>query len=281
MMELIENAWAGWMEFTSDGKLPALFLASLIYLWLAGSWKAQKVLFSYAAGMAVCCVVPVTAAILMAYQTRFYDYVWLWSLVPVTAVTAWAAAELTDKLQKELQPTDWKKSFPVTALLLAVLMLSGGLGKAIFNPVKEREERRLAQEIITEAKERKEGELCLWAPQEIMAYVREFDGSVRLIYGRDMWDTSLGAYTYDTYSREISDLYVWMENMNEAGVFEWKTGDRGKIILQGNDCVAKALGAGANCILLPEHLEEQTVRKLAEAADAEVFRLEEYYLLIK
>lgn len=207
MTELIGNAWTGWLDFTSGTKLAALFLAALLYLWLRGRWKEQKTLYLYSAWMAFFCMLPLTAALLMLYQTRFYSYVWLWSLVPVTAVTAWAVTELCVGYLQELKPADRKKRLPAALLLLAVPILCGGIGKTDFEPAKEREERARAREILTEVRDSQGGELCLWAPREILQYAREFDGSIRLIYGRNMWDAALGAYTYDVYSDELRELY--------------------------------------------------------------------------
>lgn len=296
MTELLRNAWMGWLDFTSDGKLAALFLAALIYLWLSGKWREHKRLFWYTVMTALCCILPVTAVALMLYQTRFYDYVWLWSMVPVTVAIAWAAVEMIDWLKGDLQrvyhgrPVQtsqrgetgiWEKMFPVAALLLAALVLSGGSAENTFNSAKERQERKQAWEVLAEVEERQGGNLYLWAPQEILAYVREFDSSVQLLYGRDMWDASLGAYSYDIYPGELRELYLWMENVDESGLAQVKDEERGKIILDAPDCVAAALEAGVNCILLPQFLEYQVAEELAQVSGVEFSRAGEYYLLTR
>lgn len=280
-MEFLRNAWTGRMDFTSGGKFVALFLAALLCLWLSGKWKSHKRLYFYAASITVCCTLPLTAAVLMLYQTRYYDYVWLWSLVPITAVTAWAAVEVMDWLGKNLHASKWKKQFPVAILLLAILMLSSGSVENIFSPAQERWERQRAWEVLESLKKLQDGELCLWAPQEILAHTREFDGSVQLIYGRNMWDTSLNSYTYDIYPDELRDLYLWMENVDANGVAEVKDDERGDIVLNGDDCVTTALEAGVNCILLPESIDPQIVQGIAGTVDAELSQTGEYYLLTR
>lgn len=281
MTELLRNAWLGWYDFTSGGKLAVLFLAALIYLWVSGKWKAQKTLSFYAVSITLCCVLPPVAAVLMLYQTRFYDYVWLWSLVPVTAVTAWAAVEVTDRLGADIHTSKWKRSIPAAVLLFVALALSSGTVKNVFDPAKIRQERQQAQEVLGALEKLWDGEICLWAPQEILAYAREFDGSVRLLYGRDMWDYSLGAYTYDTYPDEVRELYLWMENVAPGGVAEVKDKERGRIVLSGADCVVAALEEGVNCILLPDSIEPQIVQEIAGAVDAELSPAGNYYLLTK
>ncbi len=98
MWELMGNAWRGWLEFTSNGKLCALFLASLVFLWVYYKRAEQKNVLIYGAMMTGFCIVPATAAVLMVYQTKFYDYQWIWSMVPMTLVTAEAAVVLLAKL---------------------------------------------------------------------------------------------------------------------------------------------------------------------------------------
>lgn len=279
MTELVKNAWMGWLDFTTGGKLAALFLAALVYLWLAGKWKEHRTLFFYTLSIALCCILPVTAAVLMLYQTRFYNYVWLWSLVPMTAVTAWAAVEVICRLWEKLYAARRTRWFTATALLLALLALCSGTVKNVFDPAGEQRERRQAQEMLTEMAEFKDGEMCLWAPQEILAYAREFDGSIRLLYGRNMWDASLGAYTYDIYPDELKNLYLWMENVDEGGLAEVEDVDLGKLVLKGSDCVTVALDAGADHILLPGRLEQDVAEELAETVGAELSQVGEYYLL--
>ena len=76
------DAWLGWKSFISNGKLAALLLAALIFLWYNRKQVERKLLV-YTSVMAVCCILPVTAVVLMGYQTKFYDYEWIWSLVPL------------------------------------------------------------------------------------------------------------------------------------------------------------------------------------------------------
>lgn len=278
-MELIKNAWMGRMDFTLGGKLAALFLAALIYLWLSGKWKVHKTLYFYAASITLCCILPLTAAVLMLYQTRYYGYVWLWSLAPMTAVTAWAAVEVMDWLKEDFHTSKWKKQVPAAILLFTILMLSSGSVENIFYPDQERWERQQAWEVLKSVKKVQDGELCLWAPREILAHAREFDGSVQLIYGRNMWDITLIGYTYDIYPDELRDLYLWMENTDADGVAAMKDGERGNIVLNGADCVAAALEAGVNCILLPDSIAPQIVQEIVVTVDAELSQAGEYYLL--
>ena len=281
MTELMRNAWTDRMDFTSGGKLMALFLAALVYLWLSGKWKVQKTLFFYTISITLCCTLPLTAAVLMLYQTRYYAYVWLWSLVPMTAVTAWGTVEVIDRLRADNHTSKWKGWLPVAVLLFLILALSGGTVKNVFDPVKERQERQQAWEVLRELNKLRDGQICLWAPKEILAYTREFDGSIQLIYGRNMWDISLNSYTYDIYPDEVRELYLWMENTDANGIAEVKDEERGNVVLDGACCVASALEAEVNCILLPDCIERQIAQEIARAVDAEFSQVGKYYLLTR
>lgn len=281
MTELMKIAGQGWLKFTGIGKLPALLFAALIFLWLSGRWKRQKALFSYTVLMVFLCVIPATAAGLMLYQTRFYDYEWIWSLVPMTVVIAWCAVEFLSEYWRDFSPVQWKSGLPVTVLLLAVLALSSGLGQNGFDRKAERENRQQAKEVLSQVIERQGEDICLWAPRELLEFAREQSGSLRLLYGRNMWEEALNAYTYDTYSQEIQELYLWMENADPSGEALIENDEEDEVLLQGSDCVAAAAAAGVNCIILPDSLEEKTVELLAKDWDGSVSKLGGYYFLAR
>ena len=287
MTELLRNAWMGWHQFIEAGKLMVFLPVSLLFLWLTGKWRQQRnhcTLFCYTAVMMLCCILPVTAVVLMVYQTRFYDYQWVWSLVPMTAATAWAGTEFLDQCWKGFRYTQWRKGLPVSALLLAALVLCSGFGNGEFDRNDERQRRlqaKFALESVMQQLAGRQGEVLLWAPREILEYTREFDGSLRLIYGRNMWDASLGAYSYDIYSQELQNLYLWMENVDETGIAVVDDPVRGEVVLQGENCVAAAVNAGANCILLPSRLESGKAETLARIMGGNAVLQGDYYLLTR
>lgn len=276
MWELMGNAWRGWLEFTNNGKLCALLLASLVFLWVYYKRAEQKNLLIYTAVMTGLCILPVTAAMLMVYQTRFYDYQWIWSMVPMTLVTAEAAAVLLGKYWPDFPGSGWKKGLPVTLLLLGILGLSGGMGirsgnaGEAWNPKAEEKGRLWAEETLALVKEHFQGrEIYLWAPGEIMEYAREADSGIRLLYGRNMWDPSLNAYSYDTFYQQEVSMAVWMSNVPETG------GTDG-----GRDCAQAVCDAGVNCILLPEQAAGETVACFEEILGIRAEKIPGYYLLV-
>ena len=213
MTELIRNAWLGWQDYTEHGKMAALLLLALLLYWFGNKRSGSKemmsrrhTLVSYTTVMTVCCICPLTAAALMAYQTKFYDYQWIWGAVPVTIVIALAATQLWTELADKYTGGDgagWKRA-GITVLFACVIYLCGSMQSAVWDEDEAAQNRQKAErvlEIITENGQNKD--ICLWAPQGIMEYARALDGSIVLPYGRNMW----GSPT------DSSADFAWLQHM--------------------------------------------------------------------
>lgn len=111
MTELLRNAWNGWRAYTDPGKLAALLLVSLVFLWIYYKRVPRKEFLIYTTMTAVCCIFPVTAAALMLYQTRFYDYEWIWSIVPLTAMVSYGVVLFVTDILKEQTRGDRKRKW--------------------------------------------------------------------------------------------------------------------------------------------------------------------------
>lgn len=228
MAEYLQNAWAGWTGYTDNGKLPALLMAVLLFLWFGRKKREHTPLLVYTSLVTICCALPVTAALLMMYQTKFYHYEWIWSLAPTTAVTAWGLACGWTEYRAE-NGGQWKKTVPLTLFLLAVLLFCGSLGSAVWDRDSRREERMAAYSVVEQLSGRYSGgRLCLWAPWEMMEYAREKDADILLPYGRNLRDGFLNAYSYDEYPEDIVMLEQWMEHMSMTGEADMETAPMGK-----------------------------------------------------
>ncbi len=281
MTEYVRNAWYGWLDYTDQGKLAALLLAALLFLWLGAkaAGHRQRGLLVYSTVMTACCICPVTAAALMWYQTKFYDYHWVWSLVPVTVVIAWGLTLVLAEQWKDFRLAAWRGGLPVTLLLAAILLLCGSMGRQVAEGKKERQDRRQAAAVLEQVSGLvPEGGICLWAPRKVMEYAREVDPAIRLFYGRNLWEASLNAYAYDRYPQEMEDIYVWME-WAVWGVVEMEDSRQGTGQITGEECTLAARGAGVNCILLPEAATGEVADRLSELFGGTVMQLEGYYLL--
>jgi len=275
MLEMIRNAAGGWVRYTEAGKYAVLLLGLLLWTGYQQYQKKgqeaasqqfsvqQKCFWWYTAVTTVFAICPLTAALWMGYQTRFYDYEWIWSAVPVTGFIAAAASGCyVALLNQPVAGHKWKTAGAVLCGL-AVLWLCGSMGTervqgmwTVSDVQKEqsiqengameavRELIKVQEELTDEA----EG-LCVWAPADILAHIREQNAEIRLLYGRNMWENALNAYSYDTYDAEVIELYEWMEELTivpEEGV-PLPELDR----QMADQKLKTALEYGVNCIVLP------------------------------
>ena len=165
----------------------------------------------------------------------------------------------------------------VTVASVSVIWLCSGLGESSVDVAEIQTKREHSEAVLVQVQEIYEDDICLWAPADILEYAR-LDGKMQLLYGRNMWDVALNAYSYDTYSEEQTRLYEWMEHLDEWDIEISAT--------EVEEQVQKAFAAGANCILLPDDFvermpesEESLVEGLKSSENVEITRLEEYYLL--
>ncbi len=274
-MQAISSAYEGWCRYTDAGKYAVLFLAAALFLVFRHREKKERLhsLLCYGLVAAVLAICPLTAAVWMQYQTQFYDYEWIWSAVPVTPVIAWGLTELWAFLKER------KTVIFCAALVAAVLCGSLGTGlqgRAIHSAGEEK-----AQAVLDKLSETGNTEtVCLWAPKELLQYVRGLDGSATVLYGRNMWEGALNAYSYDTYSDAEKVLYLWME---ELVYRESSPAKQAEVREMAAEQVAIALQHGANCIAVPSEYAdtvEAALQELMQADFVKVLETEEYRIFL-
>lgn len=310
MLELINNAWLGWRTYVGAGKLPALLLAIFLFIFLYRNIDTslkkndlifgtkEKRLYLYTAAMTLLCICPVTAAVLMLYQTKFYNYEWIWSYVPMTAVIAAGGSGILVLVwKKRYAMKDRIRAVSVTVLIACVAVVCGSVGASMSYQtafalengdyesavlVQYDKAALLISEIEGAYREGRgpkadDTAICLWAPREILAHARQYSADIQLLYGRNMWDNALNAYSYDTYPEEYDRMYEWMELVSEYG--EAYNESRQENIGNG-ECVKNAMAAGVNVIVLPGNTLEKTRADVAELTGAQVIEIEGYFVYI-
>lgn len=279
LLQMPAEAWVGWKRYTEAGKLIVPVLAVLVCFGLFYQLKGHKGRFiRYGIVSVLLCVCPLTAAMFMVYQTRFYDYQWIWSMVPVTALIAFGGTYLWNAYwQKSQSGGNRVLGLVVTMVSVVVLMLCGGGGKD-GGTTAGKEDRMHAQTVLAQVSTLCGENICLWAPADILEYART-DGSMQVFYGRNMWDAALNAYSYDTCPAEHEALYDWMEQLDD-----WD------IEISCEEIIGRLQEAhdlGADCILFPTGVsewfegsdsEEALLEQLAECG-ATVWCIEGYYLV--
>lgn len=278
MAELLKTAWHGWTEFTDVGKMAALLLVSLLLLWTYYEKIEKKEFLIYTTIAAACCILPMTAAVLMLYQTRIFDYRWIWSIVPLTAMVGFGMVVFLRKILPDCVQRDRVKGILATLLLLAVVLLCGGMGEKPRN-TDNAEQRNRAERILVEVQARmQDRELFLWAPQEIMEVARAYDGSIRLIYGRNMWDHSLNAYVGSGYSPEMHAMQQWMdEGCTGTEEDTEESTEEGAPV---REFYGTAVAAGVNCILLPADTRAEVLEQFEALTHTEAETIDCFYLFI-
>ena len=270
MWEMIRHAWEGWVGINLSGKYMALVILLLVYLWIGKVGytirEEQKRILLYAIVLVPLCICPLTAALLMGYQTRFYDYPWIWSMVPVTALIAMGGTVLLIRMRRdERLPRVWQQGL-LAAVLVALLWLSGGLGSQEQQLSREKADYRATQLIVAEL-QRDNNALCIWAPTTVQGYVRIIDPQIQVPYGRNMWDTSLNAYFYDTYDEDSMMLYEAMDCAQNTAHFT------------DVEVMDLAIGKGVTHMVLPGYVAYEDVWNISQGLGAEIMQLQGYYVI--
>lgn len=270
MLKLLQTAWTGWRDFTTAGKLPALLLALLLFVWFRSRKEREtKTFLLYTTVTTALCILPFTAAFLMLYQTMFYDYEWIWSLVPMTAMIGFGGVLLIEDCSRMLRgKRAWVRGAFLAALCGILVICSGfGLGSSGFSD--EAAQRAQAHDIYTYLEKAIPGRhYRIWAPKEILAYSRVGWADCDPLYGRNLWDRHLNAYTYDTYPEELEQLELWIDGDLERG--DW-TDER---------CAEYLAGTDVTCIVLPVRLEG-AVGTFEEVLGITASLQGEYYIMIR
>lgn len=254
--------------------------------------KTTMTLWLYTGLTALSCICPLSALFLMKYQTAFYSYVWIWTVVPQTAADCMGLPQnfYADYGKKELLRSYGNGD------LAGNRVLSG-------NPVSEWTKEQTAQipvmdvtiqqnpetspwetlASLTEYRltESGEGSFTLWAPKEIMAAARAYSAEIYPVYGRSIWDASLGSYSYDTYATGQEDLYLWMSHLEATGETEYVRMDEstGARTIDFADYLKYAAEKNVDIVLLPGNLRKETLSELQNTAGSKLQPLDGYYLL--
>lgn len=292
MIEILHNARMGWLDQMRDGRSVGLLLVALVVILFLfrrkkgeaaqgqpGLNRQQGRIWLYSAVMSVVCILPVTAMLCMFYQTKFYDYPWIWSLVPVTGTVAMTGVLLRDRGREAI-----KKTGGVIPILLAVILILTGAGNSSLKDIGP--EAKEADRVLALLRQSDTGKMILWAPEELMARATVSESDVAVVYGRNMWQEHLNAYTYDTYSDELRKMYVWMEISQRYGWVDIPMEPTTKVVgstpkmgetIYGREVLQDALAAGVNQILLPRDCSEEILSAFEEVLGVAPDRIGEYY----
>ena len=283
IVSYVERAYSGVIRYLNENHFVAILIAVLLFIWI-GNQKAidkkQNRLLVYTLVVTVVLLCPITAIPVMIYQTPFYDYEWAWSMVPVTAVIAYGIVLLW------CQGKSKAGKYILLTILLIGCFLCGNLGQIQRLTIEEKEDRYNSREVVQALTEMKLTEdFVVWAPKEVMQEIRRLDGTISLVYGRDMWEEKAGAFDYEAYSPELTEAYIWLEKGMEhyelSHKYE-KPKDALDYLVEQDEwkqdivkSVNVVLQEGVNAIVLPEMLGdyiEEPFRKSVEERGKKMYK---------
>ena len=226
-------------------------------------------------------MIPVTGWFFLIYQTRFYDYGWGWSMVPLTGILAAGVVEL---VFEHLKPgvmiagegLKEKRVAParLCALLAAaaVFFMLGNQGRLQQVSEEELQVGQESKELLQYMEE--QGLLqdtVLWGPKDILQYLRSHSGEATLFYGRDMWDAKSGAYDYDIYDEAEIGCYNWIEMVSsELNLYLLEVQQAPEEVheaLATEEFLQEAVTRGADMIILPTDITPWVERKIQFIAE--------------
>ena len=99
-----ERTVKGMETYFSHDKTVVLLLLVLLVLWLGDKKKNNEThnrLLVYTTVISLALLFPVTAIVAVIYQSAYYDYEWVWSMVPVVAVVGYGAVRIYEMSERE------------------------------------------------------------------------------------------------------------------------------------------------------------------------------------
>ncbi len=224
MRNLLNSMKTGYAGFIEDGQYLMLFMVALLLLWILEDPK-KKEFRQFGLVMLLVLLFPITAKLLLVYQTAFYTYEDLWELLPVTALISYGLVTCFYKMIKALSMENvrWKavtsgikekiREIVVSIVLIIILFLCGTLtlGKSMSPQVYSAERiPKQVTEVLDSIALSEEGQFVVLAPDEIMTWARAYNGNILLPYGRDLIEPQLSAFTYDYYGEDTWQLHEWL-----------------------------------------------------------------------
>lgn len=224
MMKLLDSMRMGFSSFVEDGQYLMLFMVAVLMLWLMNDSKKKEIRW-FTLIMLVLLLCPITAKLLLIYQTQFYGYESLWELLPVTAILVYGLVTAAFQIiaAHSRGYGRWESAAPkrkenayeilIMVVLTAVLFLCGTLTPAKAFTDQTAGMGRLpkdTEEVLNQLMIAEGDSITLLAPDEIAAWARIYSGNIILPYGRNMWEPELSAYTYDNYAGDLVELHDWV-----------------------------------------------------------------------
>lgn len=206
-----------WNHYNGKGFYLYIFLGCMILLlFLRERKKYNRYLFWYCVSGLVLYWIPYTAKIIMEYAIGKTVYWRMFWLLPITFVIAYFAVSCISKLKNGVL------AVIMTGLILCGLAFGGRMvyNKEVF--YKSTNYYKLPQTVLgvcDAIKKDADGkEIRAIFPDELISYVRQYDSSIHLLYGRDAGkdsktDTMEAAIVYEILNNPEQDRETFEEGI--------------------------------------------------------------------
>lgn len=189
MEEVVTKAWEKFLLFNGTGLHIVLFLMALPALGLLRKTDKEKSHVFLLSGYAICFFFlffcPLTAKIIMDYCVGELVYWRMLWILPVIIVIAYAFSLGLKQIESK-----WKRSLCMVCMALAVVVT----GKAVYTPeylTKAENIYRIPQDAVEvcdiineDAKRNHIEEKKAVVIRDLLPYIRQYDGSIKMPYGR-------------------------------------------------------------------------------------------------
>lgn len=189
MGEILHAAWETYLQYNGMAMHMGLFLAMLLFLHVFHKTETERVnayfLSGYAGLFFLIFFCPLTAKIIMDYCIGAGVYWRMFWILPISVVVAYAfAASLRETAR-------WKRAALITGMAL-VIMVTGSAVYTSENFTEAQNIYKLPQEVLDvcqiineDAHENDIDEKKVIVVNELLSYIRQYDGSIQMPYGRD------------------------------------------------------------------------------------------------
>lgn len=189
MGEILRTAWETYAQYNGMAMHMGLFLTALLFLHVFHKTDTERAnayfLSGYTGVFFLIFFCPLTAKIIMDYCIGADVYWRMFWILPIPVVIAYAfAASLRETVR-------WKRAALITGMAL-VIMVTGSAVYTSENFTKPQNIYKLPQEAVDvcqiireDARENGIEEKKAIVVNELLSYIRQYDGSIQMPYGRD------------------------------------------------------------------------------------------------
>lgn len=213
MINIIRNVKEAFMAYQTNPICLLTYWMSVTYLYCVMVEKREKKLVCFS--MIVFLLIPLMANIFLAGMFYEREYSKLYYMTGMPVIIAAAVVRISDKMAQKKG-----KMITLCAVLgLASLLCFGGTTE---NITFHFENQKVSNDVCNVNEVLRENEVegvCVLAPGEVCAQLRELNTDIRLFYGVDIIDNNL-LFPEEEESRNLYEISRYLEN-NQWDIDAW------------------------------------------------------------